>query len=554
MKIVVPKDDGIEYPTLGPQVCDFIEERFVFGPGSLAGQPVVLDRDQKELIWRAYEHVPRGFRVEDIDQSGKRRFDRVSWSVRKGSMKTETMAYIGGVEIHPDAPVRFAGYDPTAPGGLKTGRPVNDPYVPFLAHTKEQVEELGYGALKAILETCDDADLFDCTLTRIIQLNKYGKAAGKCVPLAGSPNSRDGARTTMQGLDETHRLYSENHRAAIETMLNNLPKRSSTEDPWQLSTTTAGEPGQGSYAEDEFEEGMANWEGRKKTANFFFMHRQASDDKKFDTMANRIEAIKEATGPGVAKWTDFVRIAAMWDREGADPQYLERVWGNRWTQTGSHAFDADAFALLGDPSLKIQDGAFCTLGFDGAVFQDSTALVLTEISTGIQNVLGLWERPDDLGNDENGDPIKWRVPEAEVDAAVEDAFSRFQIWRMYGDPPHWVESMARWSAKYPDQVVEFWTKNHTAMFYAVKNYQNGIRGGDIGHDGNEDFVRHIRNTGKRTLTGEDEDGQPKFILCKIKRERKFDAAVAAVLSWEARMDAIEEGAVPEENFVPRRIR
>ena len=42
--IVVPEPDGIEYPTLGPQVCQFIEERFVFGPGSLAGQRKVHGR------------------------------------------------------------------------------------------------------------------------------------------------------------------------------------------------------------------------------------------------------------------------------------------------------------------------------------------------------------------------------------------------------------------------------------------------------------------------------------------------------------------------------
>jgi hypothetical protein len=39
--------------------------------------------------------------------------------------------------------------------------------------------------------------------------------------------------------------------------------------------------------------------------------------------------------------------------------------------------------------------------------------------------------------------------------------------------------------------------------------------------------------------------------------RKIDAAVAAVLAWQARLDAIAAGVgreSPEEMFVPRRIR
>ena len=39
--------------------------------------------------------------------------------------------------------------------------------------------------------------------------NEYGAEDGKCVPLAGNPNSADGARTTFQGLDEPLALDTE---------------------------------------------------------------------------------------------------------------------------------------------------------------------------------------------------------------------------------------------------------------------------------------------------------------------------------------------------------
>jgi len=36
---MVPPVAEEEWPTLGPQVCDFIEAYLVFGPGDLRGQP-----------------------------------------------------------------------------------------------------------------------------------------------------------------------------------------------------------------------------------------------------------------------------------------------------------------------------------------------------------------------------------------------------------------------------------------------------------------------------------------------------------------------------------
>src|SRR5690606_41294682 len=108
------------------------------------------------------------------------------------------------------------------------------------ANTKDQVEELAYGALIVVCEEGPDADLFDTGLDRIIRLGAGGEADGKAVPIAGAPNARDGARTTFQGIDDTLRLYLPNHKAAIETMIANLPKRP-LEDPWMFSCTRSEE-------------------------------------------------------------------------------------------------------------------------------------------------------------------------------------------------------------------------------------------------------------------------------------------------------------------------
>src|SRR5690606_715316 len=226
MLLTVPPMGEVPNPTLGDQVVAFIEERCVYGPGSLKGQPARLNSDQKFVLYRAYEVWPKGH-----PRAGKRVFNRCGMSVRKGSAKTELMAWVAFCELHPDSPVRFNGFE--ADGTLRQGRPVNDPYIPLMANTKDQVEELAYGALIVVCEEGPDADLFDTGLDRIIRLGAGGEADGKAVPIAGAPNARDGARTTFQGIDEPHRLYLPNHKAAIETMIANLPKRP-LEDPWMF--------------------------------------------------------------------------------------------------------------------------------------------------------------------------------------------------------------------------------------------------------------------------------------------------------------------------------
>jgi hypothetical protein len=46
----------------------------------------------------------------------------------------------------------------------------------------------------------------------------------------------------------------------------------------------------------------------------------------------------------------------------------------------------------------------------------------------------------------------------------------------------------------------------------------------------------------------DDEGQRLFILEKIHPDRKFDAGMAATLSWEARLDALKAGAKPPRDY------
>lgn len=375
-----------------------------------------------------------------------------------------------------------------------------------------------------------------------------GESESKIVPVAASAGRLDGLKPTFQGIDEPHRLFEDRHRAAYKTMVNNLPKRMA-DDPWQLTCTTAGDPSEPSIARDHYYLGIKMAEGKVEEPTVFFYHRGTSDENaKFDTMGERLRALKEASGQEAAKFRNLRAVAAMWDDEGNDKSYLERVWCNRWVQASETAFDSEAFRELGDPSLRIPLGSTVTLGFDGAVTQDSTGLVMTDVRTGIQSLVGLWERPVEAE--------KWQVPVAEVHSVVEACFEDYDVYHMYFDPPYWQEAGNVWAAKWEGRVIEWPTRNTNNIYYALRSYQEAIHKGDIGHDGNPDLVRHIGNAGRNELNITDDEGRKKFRLAKISRDRKYDAAMAAVLSWQARLDAIKKGAKVEEEYVsvPVRLR
>lgn len=526
--LCVPPLDGEPWPTLGGQVCDFIETYLVYGPGDLRGQPARLDPEKRALVYRMYEVYPQGH-----PQEGRRRFKRVAISLRKGSAKTEFAAWIAACELHPDGPVRCDGFDAN---GEPVGVGVTDPYIPMVAYTEEQSDELAYGALRVILQYSSLAGDFDIGLERIMRVG----GDGKCVSLASAPDARDGARTTFQHFDETHRFTLPRLQAAHRTMLANIPKRRLS-DAWSLETTTAPAPGQGSIAEGTMDYARQVADGKIADSRLFFFHRQAGDDIKMHNENGELDleavraAVIEASGP-VAAWSDIDGIIEQWRDPTADLSYLERVWLNRVVRASERAFDAERWKSLAQPDVRIADDEVITLGFDGARYHDSTALVATHVATGYQWLVGLWEQPAGVEN--------WEVPADEVDDAVADMFARYRVWRMYCDPPYWQTTVAAWAGKYGEKcVLEWWTARKKQAAYAIRSFDNAIASGEITHDGSAGLTRHIGNACRHLLTLRDEQEQPFWIIYKERPNspHKIDAAMAAVLSWEARCDALTSG-------------
>ncbi|MFD5916184.1 terminase [Kitasatospora sp. NPDC058201] len=528
--LIVPQVDEEPWPTLGPQVCALLEERCVHGPGDLRGKPYTLDAEKRALIYRWYEVYPQGH-----PRAGRRRFKRVALSVRKGTAKTELAAAVAFAELHPEAPVRCDGFDAR---GEPVGVPVTDPYIPMVAYTEEQTSDLAYGALLVMVSEGEDADLFDVGLERIMRIGGDGKAQA----LASSPDSRDGARTTFQHFDETHRFVLPRLREAHQTMLANIPKRMLA-DPWSLETTTTYTPGEGSVAEGTHEYAELVAKGKTRDKTLFFFHREAAprpDEDLSDEQQLRA-AIREASGPAIAAWPDFEGqvdyVASLYNQPDTDKGYFERVWLNRRVQAGRQAFDAARWVDLADPAFVVPPRDQIVVGFDGAQFRDATALIGTHVETGFQWPIGIWECPPGATD--------WECPEDEVNAALEQALDTFKVLRVYADPPWWDGTVTQWAGRWgKDRVHEWWTNRPKQIGYALRAYERAQQAGDVRNSGDQVFAQHIANARKRHIRILDDRGQPLWVIEKERHDSPFkiDAAMAGVLSWEARSDAIAAGA------------
>ena len=534
--LMVPATDAEPWPTLGPQVCQFIEQNLVFGPGDLRGEPARLDAEKRAFVWRLYEVYPQGHEF-----AGRRRFKRVAISLRKGTAKTELAAWIAACELHHEGPVRCDGFDRR---GDPMGAPVHDPYVALVAYDEEQTALLAYGALKSILEGSRIASDFDIGLERITRRRGDGRAEA----LASSPNARDGARTTFQHFDETHRFVLYKLKRTHSTMLANVTKRREA-DGWSLETTTAFEPGAKSIAEETMEYARAVSEKRAAGRDFFFYHRGASDDHDLNTEEGARAALLEASG-SMAAWADIESTMSLYH----DPNYsrddFERFFLNRMVKSSAKAFDPSQWAKLVNVGYAIPDGALVTLGFDGALFNDSTGLVATELATGFQQVVGVWEKP--FGPAGEG----WQVPEQEVDDAVAAAFQRWAVWRLYCDPPYWQSWVSQWASRHGvGKVVEWWTNRRTQMTHALEAYQTAIRTAALSHDGHAVMARHIANAYRQDLRQLDEQGKPLYLIRKERSDspNKIDLAMAGVLSWRAFLDAIATGETGKSVYEERGI-
>lgn len=414
------------------------------------------------------------------------------------------------------------------------------PLIQITAYTEDSTENT-YDALRPMIEAGPLADLIPKTGEEFIRLPNNGRID----TVTSSALARLGQRLTFAPQDEVGIWNKRNGMAKVaDTQWRGLAgmggRASLTSNAW--------DPAEGSVAQQEYESGAADVYRQFAMPPKNLSYGNKAERRKIHRSVYPPETLREQGGH-----IDLDAIEAeAADLAERDQPQAARFFGNMLVTGAGRAFDLDRFkALAVKRPHSVPAGALITIGIDGSIIWDATSVIATEVASGYQWPLGIWERPLNVG------PLAtdWGVPFDQVDAVIDDAFGVYTVWRMYGDPPYIESWLAVWAGRYgKDRVVEWYTARSKAMAYSLRAWSSAQGQGDMSHCPTTDplcaaFTRHVGNAVKRQTGYRDDAGE----LWTVEKERsgspnKIDSVPAASLSWEARNDAITDGAlnVPAE--------
>lgn len=476
------------------------------------------------------DRVVEYWRLDPV--SGRRQVRRAAIRRPKGSGKSPEGAWCGYAELV--GPVTFAGW---SADGQPIGAPWPDPWIQFAAVSEDQTDNVMvwlFDTLASRPDVCSERGI-DLGRTRIYLVGR----SGRLEPVTAAAGSREGQPIKFAVLDQTEAWTKENGGIRLaDTLRRNAGKMGG----WSLELQNAPMLGDGSVAD------RTSKASDRRAAGVYFDTREPPNADKID-MADPdqlLAALEFAYGDsakGRGGWVDLHRLVEEILDPDTDPSDAKRFYLNIAAPSSDWAFDRARWNDLGGTGLIPADGSSVIVaGFDGARHDDSTALVVVEVSTGNAWLHAVWERPE-RADDE------WEVPEHEVSAAVAELFDRWPVWRLYADPPWWDPTVATWEAKHKgiDRKVgikPFWTNQWRPIGYACRSLASGIRAGQVRHQvdpGDDVLTRHLRNAVRRPVNARDEEGHPLWTITKPAPGRKIDAAMALVLAWAARNDCIASG-------------
>ena len=173
-------------------------------------------------------------------------------------------------------------------------------------------------------------------------------------------------------------------------------------------------------------------------------------------------------------------------------------------------------------------GTSVCLGFDGSDFDDWTAL-RGETRDGLQftprfgtdRLPAIWnpkEAPDQ------------RTPRGNVTDAVRDCFERFDVRRLYCDPPRFETDLDEWAQEFGEERVVQWpTYRPKQMHEALERFVSDLAADRVTHDGCPITTSHMANARKIPRAN-------RYVIGKPNDHQKIDAVMATVLAHEAAAD------------------
>ncbi|MFF7310547.1 hypothetical protein [Streptomyces sp. NPDC008137] len=296
---------------------------------------------------------------------------------------------------------------------------------------------------------------------------------------------------------------------------------------------------------DPSEDSVAQRTSEAKARDIFRYHPQAPKTLSYGNKRDRrkIHTVVYAGSAHVDLDAIEAETAEIMEK---DPAQGERFFGNRCVAGSAGWLDGKKWAAKAKPR-RVRPMTRIVLGFDGSDMDDWTA-IRAETMDGYQFT------PLYGGNDE---PTIWnpadyggQVPRAEVRAAMDQLMNRYDVVRLYADPPYWDTEVDEWVDLYGEErVIRWYTRRMVQMHAAAerlktdvvkRNTGEGSRAAAFTHDGCPLTQAHVENTRQA------ERPSGLYVLRKASPAQKIDASVASVLAHEALGDVIAAGLAEQE--------
>lgn len=511
--------------TLGWQILGWTREYLLQPDGPDAGQPWVFTDEQARFILNWYA----------IDNAGRFAYRYGMFRRMKGHGKDPLGAALCCIEFV--GPCRFAAR-------AKDGTPVAQSHMAAWVQTAAVSRD----------QTRNTMTLFPGMFSPLA-IEEFGIDIGKEIIYAergrrrieavtSSPRALEGGRATFVLKNETHHWVGPNDGHEMAKVIARNAAKSRDASARVLAISNAHAPGEDSDAEHDYEAWKKIEQGLVPgdAADILYDSLEAPETDIEDD-AQVLHAVTAARGDST--WVSPERLLAEIRDPRTTPAMARRFYFNQIVAEEDKPFDRVRFEELGRArplGYLVPERELITLGFDGSLSRDHTALIGTEVATGHQWVAGYWEPIMNASGE-------LTIPFAEVDETVADAFERWQVWRMYADPYKWGTYLSKWAGQFGGEHVVSWpTTLYRKMAFALAEYRAAISAGDLSHDGDRRFIAAIANAHKHMMNFRDDDGELMWIIQKERPDSplKIDAAVAGCLSWIARADAIAAGALQDE--------
>lgn len=415
-------------------------------------------------------------------------------------------------------------YDPGEPMGMHWPTPLIQ-----VTAVSEDATDNTYAALRPMIDEGPLHDIIPKTSEEFIRL----PGGGRIDVVTASAKSRLGQRVTFVSQGEaglwTRRDGMIGPRGVADTQYRGL----------------AGMGGRAAWhtnAWDPAETSLASEEWKAQDPGVYIQFDRPPSGLKFTVREERWRIYRSVYPREVLRENgghldlDSVEAEALGLIRKGDPTQAARFFGNQLVSGAGRAFDIDTWTARIAKIHACPSTTPVALGFDGSKSGDHTALIATCVACGYQWVLGIWD-PAEHGGE---------IPRSAVDEVVKTAFTDLHVALMYADPPYWRDELASWTATFgDDRVVRWETWRNRPMGFAVRQYAQALTDGALTHQDHGVFAEHIGNAQRKDLAERDDKGAHLWTLQKETPDspRKIDAAVAAILSWEARIAAVAKGAL-----------